>query len=150
MGSMGCRETVEWFTAAQAEDGEFRTELRSLLGAAELDVESVAALISVREPTLGALVAEELRELPRPATLAILRAWSDAVDLGVRFRLVSERPTAPLAFARSRRVQVVLEFDERAIAVRLSHVPGRHPRWCGIGPTCGTAGRSRLAEVVVG
>jgi len=148
MGSMGCRETVEWFTVAQAEDEEFRTQLRSLWRAAELDFESMAALISAREPSIGALVAEELSALPREAILAMLRAWSDAVDRGVRFRLVSEPPAAPLAFARNRRVQVVLEFEEEAIAVRLSHVPHRHPRWCGIRPTWGTAGRSRLVEVV--
>jgi len=68
---------------------------------------SSLCIIAQHEPAIGALVAEEFREWPRPVSMAILRAWRDAVDLGLAFRLVSARPEAPVAFARRRLVQVM-------------------------------------------
>lgn len=115
MGSSGCRETVEWFTATQAEDEGFRAHLRSLLRADEPDLDGVAELIRVKQPAIGALVTAEVNDLPRQAILAMLRAWSDAIDLGLMFRLVSEPPAAALQFARNHRVQLVIEFEEQPL-----------------------------------
>ena len=128
MSFTGCEEFTGWFTALQGADAEFRTELRRLLRAEDPDLAAVADLVGRHELRLGALLREEFAELPRSTTRTVLQAWCDAVDDGLPFRLLNERPDQPVAFARRRLVRVVTDIDEEGVTVRLSHIPGRHPR----------------------
>lgn len=134
MSHSGCEEIAIWFTVQQADDLPFRRALMTELSCADPDLRAIATLVGTREPRLGALVCDEFEDLPRPASLAILRAWRDAVDLGLPFKLVSERPDGAISYARRRLVRVVTEVDESGITVRLSHVPGHHPSWGTSGP----------------
>lgn len=128
MSFTGCEEFTGWFTALQGADAEFRADLRRLLRAEEPDLGAVAGLVTRHDPRLGALLRDEFVELPRSTTRTVLQAWCDAVDEGRPFRLLSERPDRPVAFARRRLVRVVTDIDEEGVTVRLSHIPGRHPR----------------------
>jgi len=127
MGHTGCEEIATWFTARQAVDLSFRWALMQELRSDHPDLKVIATLVGSREPRLGAMVRDEFEELPRPSSLAILRAWRDAIEMGIPFRLVSERPDGLIAFARRRLVRVVTDVDQSGITVRLSHVPGHHP-----------------------
>jgi hypothetical protein len=129
VGHAGCEELAIWFTTHQSEDLSFRWALSQELSRQEPDLQAVATIVGTREPRLGSLAREELENLPRPASLAILRAWRDAVDLELPFRLVSELPDGPISFARRRLVRVITDVDQSGITVRLSHVPGHHPAW---------------------
>lgn len=127
MSHTGCEEIAIWFTACQADDLLFRWSLVQELKRDEPDLLAIASLVGTREPRLGAMVRDEFEDLPRASSLAILRAWRDAVETKVPFRLVSERPESPIAFAKRRLVRVVTDVDQSGITVRLSHVPGHHP-----------------------
>jgi hypothetical protein len=143
MGHTGCEEIALWFTSVQAGDEGFRQQLRGLLGKDEPPLAEVATFIGSHEPRLGLMVRDEFETLPRPASLAILRAWCDAVDMNVPFKLVSEGPDRPLSFARRRLVRVVTDVEQSGITVRLSHVPGHHPVWDAVEAT----GSARPAAV---
>jgi hypothetical protein len=124
---MGCEQVAVWFSVEQASNPRMREQLRELLSVDPPDLDAVADLAVEFEPRLGALIREEFAELPRTTMMTILRAWRDAVDDGLPFQLVSERPDAPISFARRRLVRVVTEVDQLGITVRLSHIPTRHP-----------------------
>lgn len=127
MSWTGCEEIATWFTTRQSADPEFRGALRKLLSTDSPDLDAIAGLVGRDEPRLGALLTEEFRELPPPTTLTVLRAWRSAIDEGLQFQMISERPDAPIAFARRRLVRVVTDVDSSGVTVRLSHIPGRHP-----------------------
>lgn len=127
MADYGCEEIAQWFSLSGASNQELKRELLELLRVDEPNLEAIARLAARHEPRLGHLVREELQSLPRPASLAVLRAWRDAIESDQGFLMVSERPHSPLSFARRRLVRVVTDVEETGITVRLSHVPGRHP-----------------------
>jgi hypothetical protein len=127
MSWTGCEAISVWFTVEQASNPRMREQLRELLAVDPPNLDAIADLAVEFEPQLGELIRKEFAELPKTTLTTILRAWRDAVDDGVPFQLVSERPDAPISFARRRLVRVVTEVDQEGITVRLSHIPTRHP-----------------------
>jgi hypothetical protein len=123
----GCAAISDWFTQFQAAEPEFRIELRALVEAPDLRLDAIAELIGRHEPEFGETLRQEFTELPRYVPWAIFRAWLDATDAGVPFRLVSIPPDQPIEDARRRRIRLATDIEEEGIIVRLSHVPGHHP-----------------------
>ncbi len=128
MSFSGCEDFLWWFSKRQESDMEFRSNLIEAMDSPFDPMGRAARLIAATDPAIAPVVEMEFRELPRIAMKGLLDAWRESVDAGIRFEAHSVVPSNPLEFARKRRVRLVVDREEDAIHVALSHIPTRHPR----------------------
>jgi hypothetical protein len=128
MGATGCEPTTAVLTSLLARP-DVRSALRELMAnGAPIDAQ-LHAVVRFADPATAANVLHEFQELPRLTVAMILQAWQLADSAGKPFELFSERPTAPVDFARHKRVRIVVDSESDTVRVGLSHIPGRHAVW---------------------
>jgi hypothetical protein len=127
MSYSGCEEFMWWFCARQASDSEFREKLRLAMDTSADPYGTIVGVIRDTDAKIAPVAEQELAELPPVAIKAMLDAWREASDAGLEFEARSVVPDRPVEFARKRRVRVVVDREDDAIRVALSHIPTRHP-----------------------
>jgi hypothetical protein len=125
---VACIDTVWWLTNA-VKDSTVKAKLRDLHAAHASADEYIEAIVSIMEPEVAAVATRELRELPALTTRTFVEAWAMADAAGKDFAVFSERPEKPIAFARDRRVSLLLDMDNDGVKVTISHISKRHADW---------------------
>ena len=131
MSGMGCLPTTTSVTELLTTP-EVQAKWRELRHENAPAIQFVQALCEFAPPDIAATMLEEFQVLPSLVVTTVADAWALADAAGKPFQFASVLPTEPLAFARHRRVRVIVDTEEDSVTVFLSHVPTRHADWYGL------------------
>lgn len=120
-------------------DAEFQARMRELAGRAYTSAEVTDLLCDFLPYEVATELRAEYHELPSIMAEMIVGSWKMADEAAMPWTFQSMVPAEPIAFARKRRVQFLVDVDEEGVTLSVAHIAGRKAEWYQPVPVAATA-----------